>query len=274
MKVYVINLKRRLDRKEKIKSQFENFSFTNYEFIEAVDGSSQSEEFIESVYDKNTSKNIVRELTRSEIGCALSHIKAYDLILKSKEQGALIIEDDITITKDLINYANQPVFNTDIDCLLLSYHSSNITKKKDQSYKYEIMDILDDKKQSRIYFKKKFVTYNNYTYFEFDQQSLRVDFIFGTYCYYISKSGCNKFKKYNTPVKVSADMIWNLFDVNAYGLRPVLINPFVTDVDQFVNRIDSDVDRDRKEQLKAKNRKLDLCSDSYKKRIKNKLCGT
>ena len=39
-------------------------------------------------------KNIGRKLADSEIGCAASHLKAYNYVIKNKIEQAIIMEDD------------------------------------------------------------------------------------------------------------------------------------------------------------------------------------
>jgi GR25 family glycosyltransferase involved in LPS biosynthesis len=80
-KIYVINLKRRGDRKEKMLERLKKYigDKIDYTFLEAVDGSELTKEWMS---ENNYSASIEyrdpfhgRILTRGEIGCMISHIK-------------------------------------------------------------------------------------------------------------------------------------------------------------------------------------------------------
>ena len=92
-KIYVINLKRRQDRKEQIIKDFPNTDFT---FIEAIDGKNLSHhQLIEqgklntSFFDPNGM------ITNGVFACALSHKKAWDQALMDGVENALFLEDDV-----------------------------------------------------------------------------------------------------------------------------------------------------------------------------------
>ncbi len=90
MKVYVINMQRSTHRRKAMEGMLNKHKL-QYEFIDAVDGRTLSEEeFVGHVTDP-------KEFTRSQAGCALSHIKAYRKILEGNDQYGLILEDDVLI---------------------------------------------------------------------------------------------------------------------------------------------------------------------------------
>ena len=99
-KIYVINLKRRPERKENMMMQFEELGFENYEFIEAVDGQDEDvkKEFEE--LKKNKKTDIVSE---GHYGCLKSHIKVILKARKERIENVLILEDDIIIDKDFFD---------------------------------------------------------------------------------------------------------------------------------------------------------------------------
>lgn len=101
--IYIINLKKSIERKENLIKEFEKHKIINYTFIEAVSG-----------YDLNLeelkSKNIIlndNELRRGEIGCSLSHYKIYEEILKNDAELGLILEDDVFFVKGFNNKLNK-----------------------------------------------------------------------------------------------------------------------------------------------------------------------
>ena len=70
----------------------------DYEFVEAVDASDLTDEYIREVYDDAACRrNIRRSLSKPEIACALSHIKVWEIIKESGLEEAFIMEDDIYI---------------------------------------------------------------------------------------------------------------------------------------------------------------------------------
>lgn len=92
MRAYVINMPRSTYRREAMDTMLTGMGI-DHEFVTAVDGREMSEEeFLASVQDAN-------EFTRSQAGCALSHIKAYQRILEGEDEFGIVFEDDILITE-------------------------------------------------------------------------------------------------------------------------------------------------------------------------------
>lgn len=98
MKTYVINLKESLERRsymEKLLGPYQSFLDVN--FIEAVDGRKMSKEQMINIWNQEATYKIYgRYMKNGEIGCALSHRKCYEEILKQQDDMALILEDDIS----------------------------------------------------------------------------------------------------------------------------------------------------------------------------------
>ena len=98
--VFVINLKRSEDRRARVQEALGSLSLT-YEFIEAVDGNDLSEhevaEIREGFDDPRKIDSTRGPVSRGEIGCAISHLKAYKRIVKDNLDYACIMEDDVVI---------------------------------------------------------------------------------------------------------------------------------------------------------------------------------
>lgn len=236
MKIYVINLKRRPEKLQNIVAAFDKFKFSNYEIVEAIDGANMSYESLAESYSSKRAKRLQRELTTGEICTALSHQIAYQKILGDADSHGIVIEDDCPITQELIDFCNKPA--PSIDILLLGYYTSNENSPcpvyKPQSYQYTIMDVCSD---SRVYFTNRSIEDK---YFEFDMRSRTVDFLHGGHCYCISKNGCNEIIKYNSPIMVEADNVWNYaLSIKMYGIRPML-------VEISKDRSTSDLEQERK----------------------------
>jgi len=131
MKTFVINLKRRQDKLERIKKRLQKYSELDYEIFCAIDGKTIDNQYMEKngykSYPNWYDPNLKRKMTKGEIGCSLSHWNVWKIILEKQLEYALIIEDDAEFTEqfsekiklipeylkdnDLI-YLGRKVFNT------------------------------------------------------------------------------------------------------------------------------------------------------------------
>jgi glycosyl transferase family 25 len=108
--VRVISLKRSIERRERIEQQLKNF-FLEWEFLDAVDGFALKG--LPKSYDQAKVRRLQgHDLTSGEIGCYLSHLKAWELCVKEKTP-ILVFEDDFilgltikAIVTDLMNNCN------------------------------------------------------------------------------------------------------------------------------------------------------------------------
>lgn len=97
MKIFVINLASSPDRLTFVGNQLKGMGL-DYERIDAVDGRLLTrEEVRENVARVHCYCANKRSPTPGEIGCALSHIKAYRKILKDNLPYACVLEDDVII---------------------------------------------------------------------------------------------------------------------------------------------------------------------------------
>lgn len=95
------------------------------EFVEAVYGNSLSEEEVNKVYSSDKSiSSFGRELSRGEIGCALSHKMIYEKMLSENIENALILEDDIFFDENLIKILDlESGFDEKWELILLGHHT-------------------------------------------------------------------------------------------------------------------------------------------------------
>jgi GR25 family glycosyltransferase involved in LPS biosynthesis len=94
--IYYINLDRSIDRKTKMEEQFNKYEVNNATRISAVDGkniSSMKEGFIPGLGSYSNSFN----MTKAELGCTLSHLKAIKQAYDSGLDNVLILEDDTSL---------------------------------------------------------------------------------------------------------------------------------------------------------------------------------
>lgn len=99
MKIFIITLPKEKRRQNHIQSIFDTKGVP-FEFLFGVDGRELSQEEIYILYDAEKAKKYDGELSRGEIGCALSHRLAYEHMIKNNIEHALILEDDISIKDD------------------------------------------------------------------------------------------------------------------------------------------------------------------------------
>lgn len=99
IKIYVINLKDRPDRKKNIIDELKkNNLYQNAIFTEAVNGQQLN---IQELTDNNIIA-INNKMRKGELGCYISHINCWNEILKGNDEIALVIEDDVMFNKDFI----------------------------------------------------------------------------------------------------------------------------------------------------------------------------
>lgn len=90
--VFVISLKSDEARREKLKERFKNYG--EFKLVEATDGRAMSAKEYYG-YALPGLEAYGRLLSPSEVGCSLSHVRAYEEFLKSDASFALILEDDV-----------------------------------------------------------------------------------------------------------------------------------------------------------------------------------
>ena len=111
-KIYVINLKRRLDRKTTLIKENPNLDFT---FIEAIDGKNLTQnELLENNLLNSSFYDPSGMVTMGVFACALSHKKAWDQAILDGVNNALFLEDDIFLTENLNTVNNFTPFYQDL----------------------------------------------------------------------------------------------------------------------------------------------------------------
>ena len=198
-KVYIINLQKDKNRKKNILNELKKQNLKNYKFISAVNGNKLKKKEINSLIskDKNFINPINTNMSKSEIGCSLSHIKIYKEIVKSDIDYALILEDDAfflnKFTKNLKKFISIN-FKYKKQIILLSelreFYKIPIDKEKD----YEIVDVTN-------------------AYF--------------THSYFINNEAARSLLHFNFPVKTVADnfIIFKIYcGIKITGLNPYLLS--------------------------------------------------
>lgn len=114
--VYYINLDRSPQRKKFMEDQFNRYNITNYKRITGVDGKQLKNTFKDNI-NGTTFANNYPELTKNEVGCLLSHLKAIKTAYDNNLDQVLILEDDSSLDlmffwedklTSLLNKLNKP----------------------------------------------------------------------------------------------------------------------------------------------------------------------
>jgi len=260
MKVYVINLKRRTDRKDSIVSQFKNLDITNYEFIEAVDGQKQD-------LSKFANKRLQLKygiLSNAEMAVALSHKIAYNKIIASGERG-IIVEDDVIINQQFKNIIDLNI-PPDPELFLFGYFTSLILNDhtKVQTYFSDLQVEVPTERgeMSRCYFKNKHIDIQGIKFYKVDEESYNNNFLHGAHAYSPSVQFCKTLLAIQKKIIFTADDLWNYLP--KFGIDNVeyyaMLNPCAY---QNVN-IQSEV---------ADSRQIQNTAESFINRVSNKKFG-
>ena len=104
---FVINLDRSKDRLDAITRKLDALGI-DFQRVPGVDGfkisEEQKRELLYPIDHFESKVRFTRELTNGEIGCFLSHRECWKRLLDSDEKWALIMEDDIQISKRAAEY--------------------------------------------------------------------------------------------------------------------------------------------------------------------------
>lgn len=98
--IWVINLERASERREFMRGQLEALGLP-YEFLTAVDGHQLGSRARHEYSRVRAVLELGRQMTAPEIGCALSHLAAYERLLAEDLEEALILEDDVELGGDV-----------------------------------------------------------------------------------------------------------------------------------------------------------------------------
>lgn len=199
---YIINLKSSKVRKGYMENIIIPYAHLDVNFVEAIDGRLFSEEDLKKMF--NYERCVLhqgRNLNKGEIGCVLSHRKAMRYLLESPSEYALILEDDISIIRDL-----NELQEYNIDSILCSDMPTVLLLSGDYWYfkKSDIVKCYD---------------------------------AIGAYAYIINKAAASLILSTGKPFTVADD--WYLF--KKMGLHIKAIKPYMIDANLNMEQLSSDV---------------------------------
>ena len=100
--VYVISLAKDEERRNSLKKQFN--SYNEFQIIDAVEGNKiDIQQYFKYLSGSLSKYNIL--ISPNELGCTLSHIKAYEAFLATDAEYCLILEDDVLGNDEMIEQA-------------------------------------------------------------------------------------------------------------------------------------------------------------------------
>lgn len=123
MKTYVITLERNSERNKHIKRHIIERNL-DHKIIPAVDGALLTDKDLQKSCNMEKVNKLRWWLTNGAIGCALSHLKAYEEFLSSHEKAAFIIEDDAVLPKNINELLAELEGSIQTDEIVLLYYTS------------------------------------------------------------------------------------------------------------------------------------------------------
>ena len=147
-KVFVINLARSHERLAQISQQLADVNIP-FERIEAVEGNRLSADEIEKVSPAHLVKqNYYRDLSKGEVGCSLSHKKAWQKSIDDDLDLAFVFEDDIHLEANFADTINMLLSlpTTDWDFIKLYPLTRKSRKNIQSSMQYGDFEFVNYKK--------------------------------------------------------------------------------------------------------------------------------
>ena len=206
LKSYVINLEKSTVRRQYMQELLSGCEFLDLDFLKAIDGRLLSEEERRAAFDFNRCLSLYgKELNAGEVGCALSHRKAYAQLLQSDQPYALILEDDITIIRDL--------------------HALDL----------EQVDRTLNHKRPRV-----LMLSGDYWFYAKRESVVRLFSAAGAYAYVINRAAAQTILAMNPPCCVADD--WMFY--KRKGLQLFAVHPYMIDANMNMGMLGSDVKQD------------------------------
>ncbi len=102
--IFVINLAHSKERRVHMREMLGDIGL-QYEFVDAIDGNEITTEELNRVYNRQiTLRYWGRGMSLGEIGCYMSHVKAARIICERSLSEALVLEDDVYISPDIVPF--------------------------------------------------------------------------------------------------------------------------------------------------------------------------
>ncbi len=206
--IFVISLSTSRERREHIARQLTTLGLP-WEFIDAVDGLALPPDDVQRVGDSTVievSPGLRRRLTPGEIGCALSHQHCYRLIRERGLPMAIILEDDVDVSVELLAVMRAlPRFPRNWELVLFAHHSARHGPNEGAATAWRGVAVHRRHRVARV-----------------------VEFAMGAMAYLISHEGARKLLDHGTPVRMPADWLTGYAPsagVRLFAVTPPVITP-------------------------------------------------
>ncbi|MFM5235596.1 glycosyltransferase family 25 protein [Aeromonas caviae] len=209
--VFVISLTRSHDRRAFIEKHMHSRSI-DFSFFDAVDGKGLSEKDLERVDFPAAKQFCGHDLSLGEVGCAMSHIRIYEMMIAENIERCIILEDDIYLHSHFQAIVNKAIATCQSDIIFL-YHG---------------------KAKSWPWMKKMPEGYRLAKYISPSRQSKRG--IISAVGYILTLSGARKLLSKAYPIRMPSDYLTGRLQLN--GLTASGIEPCCMDCGMFDTTID------------------------------------
>ncbi|MFM8392346.1 MAG: glycosyltransferase family 25 protein [Acidobacteriota bacterium] len=139
MKIFVINLKESLKRRELMERQLQDLGL-DYEIVEGINGHCLDDREQQELCDPESIHAHPDWLSPGAIGAALSHRLVWSRIAREGLESAVVLEDDVLLPQRLPTILRQIELHYGGDELLLLYWSSSIVQPFIRQSAVEIVD--------------------------------------------------------------------------------------------------------------------------------------
>ncbi|WP_447717208.1 glycosyltransferase family 25 protein [Pluralibacter gergoviae] len=103
--ILVVSMETDIERRQSISQKFEAYNI-EFTYIDAVVGKSLSENILKSIDVSNAVERKKRHVSLGEIGCTLSHVKAFNYMIEKSIPYCLILEDDAIFDERLAHFVS------------------------------------------------------------------------------------------------------------------------------------------------------------------------
>jgi GR25 family glycosyltransferase involved in LPS biosynthesis len=122
-RIFVINLPRSFKRRALMLYQMGKMGIKNFQLVEAVNGSTLDLEKMKAAGTLQWDDWNLRDLTSGEVGCYLSHVKVWKMMIDQGWNRILICEDDIAWRPDANDIADKFMSEVPDDWDIIHFHS-------------------------------------------------------------------------------------------------------------------------------------------------------
>lgn len=244
--IYIISLERSKERHSVFKERLKGL---DYEIFWGVDGQKLNIENLikENLYDSDRAKQIKKnlkvaphDLSKSILGCALSHVGVYKDAVKNGYEKVLIMEDDITVDHGKGAFLSKSLqeLPPDWELLYLGYLNNNNEVGFQASIRiklvYPILRLLGYEQYDPHRYRCKFPR-------PYSERLQLAGFHYGAHAYGATLQGVKKILNEQTPVVMEADNVISEMcmheRIKAFRIKERV---FHQDREQFESQISSD----------------------------------